>query len=239
MTKRILLVDDEEYLLKSLQEGLEPLSQTFKTDICFSVDDAIRQVVIRKYDLIITDIRMPGKSGIDLIMYLRDVRYSGRLMVMSAYNTEENIRQINYLGVVDVISKPFNFSWFKRKLQDIFSGDSKEKQRIVTFESIDLMAVMQILNLEAKTATLEVDLPVGMGKIFFDYGDIVQCTFMDLEGEDALMELLARDEGSIAVKNVLGKVRRTISTPFVELMIRQMKAIDEYRREQAGKSNSR
>ena len=59
MPKKLLLVDDEEYFLKSLQDGLFTLADAVETDICYSVDEAIEFISAQQYALVITDIRMP------------------------------------------------------------------------------------------------------------------------------------------------------------------------------------
>ena len=237
MTKKLLLVDDEELFLKSLKEGLEPLSHIFETHICFSVNEAIKQVVTNKYDVVITDIRMPGKSGIDLLIYLKAIRYSGKVMVMSAYNTEESSDKIRSFGVVDLISKPFDFEWFKNKMVDIFTLEEKEKEKPVTFESLDLVTVMQIINMERKTSTLEITMKEGKGHIFFENGEIIHAQYGNLEGEKAVSKLISLNEGSIAVKDIQrNKIKRTMGLPFVEQIMNIMKTIDEKKRDQKKRS---
>ena len=62
MTKKLLLVDDEKFFLEGLKEGLLDYEDVFTTDICFSVNEAIKLNEKNEYDLIVTDIRMPKKS---------------------------------------------------------------------------------------------------------------------------------------------------------------------------------
>lgn len=232
MNKRLLLVDDEKLFLKSLQEGLASLSQAFETDICFSVNEAIKHIVTKPYDLIITDIRMPGKSGIDLLIYLRDARYKGKVMVMSAYNTDDSSQKMKSFGVIDVIAKPFNLEWFKNKLVDIFSEEKGNKEKPVTFESLDLITVMQIINMERKTAALEIIIEDHRGIIFFEDGEIIHAQYSGLEGEKAVVKLIARQGGSIAVKDIRkDNIRRTMQVPFVEQIMNIMKTVDELKRD--------
>lgn len=231
MPKRLLLVDDEKLFLKSLQEGLASLSDLFETDICFSVNEAIKQIVTKSYDLIITDIHMPGKSGIDLLIYLKDMKFHGKVMVMSAYNTDNNSRDIRSFGVVDVFSKPFNLEWFKNKLVDIFNETQQDKEKIVTFDSLDLVTVMQIINMERKTAALEITVEDGKGFIFFKDGEIIHAEYGDQEGERAVVKLIAYRESSIAVKDTRNShIKRTMQVPFVEQIMNIMKTIDELKR---------
>lgn len=235
MSRKILLVDDEEFFLKSLKDGLESLSDVFETHICHSVNEAIKQVVTIEYDLVITDIRMPGKSGIDLLIYLRDMRFEGKVMVMSAYSTADSNKKIRSLGVVDVIAKPFKLGWFKDMLLDWFK---RESGRRVTFESIDLLTVMQILNMEKKTSALQINIDDRKGVIYFEDGEIIHAEFADLSGEEALLKIVALNKGTIAVKQVTDLVQRTMTVPFVEYMMSIMKTIDEIRRDRRNPGNT-
>lgn len=230
MPKRLLLVDDEEFFLRSLKDGLASLSNIFETDICYSVNEAIKHVVTKSYDLLITDIRMPGKTGIDLLIYLREMRFKGKVMVMSAYNTNETSKQIKSCGVVDLISKPFKLEWFKNMLLERFQ--TPEAPGTITFETIDLITVMQIIHMEKKTSALEVDNQGIKGMIYFYDGEIIHAEYNDLEGERAILKMISLGGANISVKSVQGKIRRTMEVPFVEYMMNIMKTIDEIRRDQ-------
>jgi CheY-like chemotaxis protein/predicted regulator of Ras-like GTPase activity (Roadblock/LC7/MglB family) len=230
MPKKLLLVDDEEFFLISLKDGLDPLSDIFETDICHSVNEAIKRVVTKNYDLVITDIRMPGKSGIELLIYLRDIQFKGKVMVMSAYDTAEASKQIKSLGAIEVISKPFKLEWFKNMLLERLN-DSGEPQAVV-FETIDLVTVMQIINLERKNSALQVEIDEKIGMIYFIDGEIVHAEFNGLEGEPAVMKLITEKSGVISVKKITDQINRTVKTPFIHYMINIMKTIDEIRRDQ-------
>ncbi len=236
MPKRLLLVDDEEFFLQSLKDGLELMSDIFITDICFSVNEAIKHVVTNNYDLLITDIRMPGKSGIDLLIYLRDMKFKGKVMVMSAYNTVQTNKQIKFLGAVEVISKPFKLEWFKNMLLERFGETGKPNA--VNFETIDLVTVMQIIHMERKTSALEIDIEGIKGTIYFVEGEIVHAEYNGLEGETAILKLITLNSGVISVKKTTGEVKQTVEVPFVQYMMNIMKTIDEVKRDRALKENT-
>ena len=229
MSKRILLVDDEELFLKNLKEGLTPLSDVFTVDICHSVNQAIKHLVTESYDLVITDIQMPEKTGIELLIYLSDIRFPGKVMVMSAYCTEENSEKAKYYGVLDIIPKPFKLEWFMNLLLEHFK---EEKEKVVTSESINLITVMQIINLEEKSSVLEIGINDKKGYIYFVDGEIYHAEYDGLEGERAVMKLVTLDRGVISVKKINKKVKRTMEVPFVHYMMEIMKTIDELRRDQ-------
>lgn len=98
MRKKLLLVDDEIGLLNSLTEFLSESTDMFEIFISTSVKDAIRQTQKTKFDLIVTDIRMPGKSGIDLLIHLKKKNFEGKVMAMTAYGNERYLRRSINLG---------------------------------------------------------------------------------------------------------------------------------------------
>jgi len=221
--KKVLLVDDDETFLFSLKNALGLVDDVFHTDICYSVNEAIKNIALKQYDMIITDIRMPEKSGIELLIYLKDIAFPGKVMVMTAYNLEENSENIKSLGIIDVISKPINVEWFKNMLLDWFV---EEKERAVTFESVDLKTVLQIINLEKKNSVLQIERNDKKGMIYFANGEIIHADFDNLKGEEALLKLVMLKNSIISVIKGTQKVKPTIVTPFFELIVKITDRID-------------
>ena len=226
MTNKILLVDDEKVFLTSLKQGLEHLEDIFVADICFSVKEAIALIKKNDYILIITDIRMPNKSGIDLLIHLKEIKFKGNIKVMSAHKTEENIKKVKGLGVIDVISKPFDLDWFQNMLIDFFE---REVDADVSFEAIDLISVLQVINLDKKSVVLQIDTEGEKGLIYFKDGEIVNAEYKDYTGEEAILKIIELRRGSISVKKLKSKVKTLIDIPFTTLMMNSMKKIDETR----------
>lgn len=224
MKNKILLVDDEKVFLRSLKKGLEHLENIFTTDICFSVIEAENLIAENNYSLIITDIRMPYKTGIDLLIYLKGLRFKGGIKVMSAHKTEENIQKINGLGIIDVISKPFDLEWFQGMIVEFFE---KEDAADITFESIELISVLQVINIDNKSVVIQIDNNGERGLIYFKNGEIINAEFGDFTGEEALLVIMNSNVGNILVKKIKKKVKVRINIPFTKLIMNIMKTIDE------------
>ncbi len=224
MANRVLLVDDEKVFLKSLKVGLDSFEDIFIVDICFSVKEAIQLIENNTYSLIITDIRMPHKTGMDLIIHLKDIDFRGGIKVMSAHRTEENIQQVKGMGIVDVISKPFDLEWFQNMIVDFFE---MEKSTNVTFESIELISVLQVINIDRKTVAIQIDNKGMSGLISFKEGEIIDAEFGIFSGEKALLTIMGLEDVHISVKKIKKKVKRTIDIPFTKLMMNIMKLLDE------------
>jgi len=63
----------------------------------------------RPFDVVITDHRMPGMTGLQLVSRLRAKNFGGKVLVLSAYLSDEDIRAYEQLSVDMMMSKPFDF----------------------------------------------------------------------------------------------------------------------------------
>jgi len=234
MDKRVLLIDDEKSFLESLKKIVDHHSDLFKTDICFSVQEAIDRIKTTKYDLIVTDLRMPHKSGLDLLLHLKDINFSGGIKVMSAYTDEEDFNKIKALGIIDVISKPFDLNWFQDMLIDFFE---KEKETSVTFEAIDILSVMQVLNMDRKSSALQIDVEGKKGIIYFKDGNIIHAEYENVLDEEAVLQLIYLNRGIISVSKIRKNVKRTIEKDFVDFCADVIKRLDDHKNNE--KENSK
>ena len=103
--RRVLIVDDEQNLRHMLQtllkrEGYEPVGVA-------SVENALKELEERPYDVIITDLRMPGQSGMDLVDQVRSRHLGTTVVVMTAYGSRDIAIEAMKRGAYDYISKPF------------------------------------------------------------------------------------------------------------------------------------
>ena len=103
--RRVLVVDDEENLRHMLQtllkrEGYEPVGVP-------SVDSALRELGNLPYDIIITDLRMPGRSGMELVDEGRRRNLDATVVVMTAFGSRDVAIEAMKRGAYDYLSKPF------------------------------------------------------------------------------------------------------------------------------------
>ena len=106
MARSILIVDDESEIAEFLAMGFE--GYNFEATVANSVADAEAKIIERKFDIILSDIRMPQKDGVELLKWVRkrDKVYPIMLMMTgySVYAEEEMIA----LGASAVITKPLS-----------------------------------------------------------------------------------------------------------------------------------
>ncbi len=104
-TGRVLVVDDDEGLARFIVEVLSDAGH--EADAVPSAEVARRRIEATAYDVVVTDLRMPGESGLDLIAWLR--RFDPRIAVLAitAFGSLETAVQAMRMGAADYIPKPF------------------------------------------------------------------------------------------------------------------------------------
>ncbi|MGR3301062.1 MAG: response regulator [Candidatus Scalindua sp.] len=122
MNNRILLVDDEETIRYVLKEAL--VSEGYKVDVARDAFQAMERFKTAPYDLIITDIKMRGMDGIQLIREIKKSDSHLKIVIITAYGSLETVKEAAKLGVVEMISKPFKIQEIKDVLVRMLNNSS-------------------------------------------------------------------------------------------------------------------
>ena len=105
MTKKILLVDDDEAHLLWSTEILR--DKGYDIEATHSANKAIDLLKADSYDLVISDLRMPEMSGIELVKKIAEIREGQKAIILTGYgDTESFIETVHGLGVLEYINKP-------------------------------------------------------------------------------------------------------------------------------------
>ena len=104
-SERILIVDDEDGMRRLLGRVLT--REGYDTSTVGSGAEALRLVANERFDLVVTDIKMPEMDGLQLLEELKEYEPSLPIIVMTAYGTIENAVQALRFGAYDYIAKPF------------------------------------------------------------------------------------------------------------------------------------
>ncbi|MFN3487428.1 MAG: response regulator [Planctomycetota bacterium] len=105
--KTVLVVDDEKLIRWTLTQALGPEYVVFTAA---SVDEALDILGRAPVDAVITDLRMPGLDGFDLVERLRKLRPQVKIFALSAYATDEARRRLREQGVLECLAKPFELA---------------------------------------------------------------------------------------------------------------------------------
>jgi len=124
--RRILIVEDEKTLSHFLAQCFLKEPEDYEVVTAASAEEAIEQLAGRPFGAIITDIVLPGMSGLDLLERVRAAQPGARVIITSAYGTDELRERAGALGAFEYIDKPFAFSGIKRVVLRAFEAASPE-----------------------------------------------------------------------------------------------------------------
>lgn len=79
------------------------------------------ELSLRDFDVIITDVRMPGFSGMDVLRAVRDLPQAPPVIVMTAFGNKETHREADRLGADAVLDKPFDLDDLRRAVERALS----------------------------------------------------------------------------------------------------------------------
>lgn len=108
---RILVVDDEPDL-RTLYE-LTLLREGYRVDAAETLADARDLLALSRYDVIITDMRLPDGMGLEIIQYVRQLQRGERCVVITAYGSADNAVESLKAGAFDYLTKPVDLRQFR------------------------------------------------------------------------------------------------------------------------------
>ena len=116
--RSILVVDDEEIMRSFLADVLAEFEVTTATD----GDEAIEQMNERRFDLIITDLKMPRVSGEKVVQHAISLDPKYKVIVISGYSTLFTVTKSIENGACAFLSKPFSIQQLRTEVSKAFEG---------------------------------------------------------------------------------------------------------------------
>jgi DNA-binding NtrC family response regulator len=104
MKIKVLLVDDEKDFIESLAERLQ--LRDFDVTTALNGNDAINLVQDSDYDVIVIDVKMPGKDGIETLKEIKSINQLSQVIMLTGHATVESAILGMKLGAYDYIMKP-------------------------------------------------------------------------------------------------------------------------------------
>jgi two-component system response regulator VicR len=117
---RILICEDNPMAMKTLSVILE--REGFEADLAEDGNVAIDLLQMNDYDLMVVDIHLPYRSGLELVKFVRsDQGKDTPVIILTAFSDHQMQRQAGELGISDYIVKPFNPGDLVTKIKSILN----------------------------------------------------------------------------------------------------------------------
>ena len=114
---RILIVEDERALCDTLAKSLK--QKGYEVDACYDGDSALDWLLAEKYDLILLDLNLPGRDGMELLRALRDRDRETRVLILSARSRISDKVEGLDCGASDYLVKPFHLEELEARVRSL------------------------------------------------------------------------------------------------------------------------
>jgi DNA-binding NtrC family response regulator len=131
---RLLIVDDEAVIRDGLKRILE--GQSFTVETCSSGYSAIETMQHHDFDLIITDLKMPGMSGIEVLKSVRTLQPDTPVILITGYASIDSAVEAMKNGASDYISKPFTPDQLLEKVRNALQQRTRPLDEILLKEEV-------------------------------------------------------------------------------------------------------
>jgi two-component system, OmpR family, copper resistance phosphate regulon response regulator CusR len=173
---RVLVIEEEQKVARALREGLE--SEHYQVEVSASGEDGFFRAVSKPFDLIILDLMLPGRSGLEILSTLRRQGHRTPVLVLTAKDAVQDRVVGLDSGADDYLVKPFAFAELLARLRALIRrGRPAETQRL-------------------RVADLEMDL---VSRQAARGGEAIELTAREFD----LLEYLLRHEGELVSREML------------------------------------
>lgn len=230
----VAIVDDETDLVWTTVRRLQQLRP--QLEVVGFVDSKEAQASFGKRvpDLLVTDVRMPGVNGLELLLSVRRAKPTTPIIVVTAFGDESVQRAVRDNAGVRYHEKPCDLNALIGSIDKLLSAKSGFAG---TIEIPQLPDLIQIQHLAKTSCLLQVERGIARGCLWFENGEIVHAERGDTRGNDAVFELLGWPGGRFKVAPFSDPPERTVKSSTMELLMDGLRIIDELRRDDGADVN--
>lgn len=217
----VLIVDDDVAFRTTIGRDLG--DQGFAVSLAGNADEATAALARGPIDVLLTDLRMPGADGIDLLATVRTLAPRTRAILMSGYASARDYQRAIECGAVRVLSKPFTSSELLQAIRQAVECETGFRGSIHGLSLVDLL---QMFHYARRSLAIVVD-GLAPGQVFLEDGHIIHAVYRELQGEPALQSILAMPAGSLRTMVLPQSTPRSITRDFQTLLLDSLRSVDE------------
>jgi len=149
---KILVIEDSEKLRKSLKTGLRKLG--YAVDFAIDGEQGLQFALHGEYDVIVLDLMLPKKSGLDVLREIRLSRQNPEVLILSARDqTRDRIVGLE-LGADDYLVKPFSFDELHARIQALVRRKYRFKTPLIIIENLQIDTSLHRASIGANSISL-------------------------------------------------------------------------------------
>ena len=221
---RVLMIDDNVEFAENVQEIL--IDEGVEVQVAADGPTGLQMIADNRYDLVITDMHMPGMNGLEIIRYIKEKRPGLPVIVISAYARDELLEAAEKEGALSILPKPVDLGYLSEFVTKVAKSDNKiliveDDDAMRTNLTAIVMGVDAIVPLAARTAAEAVRL-ADYGRV---RGAIIDLRLPDGDGIELAAKLRAQADAELPVVFISGhagdfreSLEQLLSTTGVHLL---------------------
>ncbi|HIJ96569.1 MAG TPA: response regulator [Desulfuromonadales bacterium] len=216
----ILVVEDERKIAEALKQGLE--AEGYRVTTAASGEDGYFCLTTGEYDLMLLDLMLPGRDGLEILSTIRVKGITTPILVLTGRDTvEDRVRGLDS-GADDYLVKPFAFPELLARIRLLLRRGPAEQQHLLKFDDLEI----DLLTHKAHRDSQLLDLTVKEFELL--------AYLMRQQGHVISREMLAQNawqvrERSTPLDNVIdvniARLRRKVDGPFERKLIRTLRGV--------------
>jgi len=239
---KILLVDDNPMVLGMLKQSLTTLG---KINTANDAADALLKAVDDPPDLLVTDYRMPGMDGRQLIEKLRSRPATANFAIIILATKSDISERLGQDPVDDFVEKPFFLKDATRRIKRVIDKIALEKMAKAapsdgvlrgSLAQMNVIDLMQSLEMGRKSCLLTLTKDGEKCDVYFTEGQVVHAVYGTLKGDAAVFKVLRWTGGNFQL-NFDGKTTETSTQLNTQgLLMEGLRLLDESNRDAGEKA---
>jgi len=139
---RVLVVDDEKKVASFLERGLR--EEGYSVDVAHDGDDGLLKALVHDYDLLILDVMMPGRSGLEVVRNLRAKEKRTPVLMLTARDGEQDVVLGLDAGADDYLTKPFGFDELLARVRALLRRGGAARPDRLLYHDLELDRVKHV-----------------------------------------------------------------------------------------------
>jgi CheY-like chemotaxis protein len=217
----VLIVDDDATFRTTI--GRDLADQGFVVSLAQNAAEAADILAAEAVDILLTDLRMPGADGIDLLDRVRTLSPRTRAILMSGFASARDYQRALECGAVRVLCKPFTSAELLQAIRQAIDCETGFRGSIHGLSLIDLL---QMFHFARRSLAIVVD-GWAPGHVYLEEGRIIHAVYQEHVGVAALRAILAMPAGSLRTMVLPAETPHSITGDFDALLLDALRALDE------------